>query len=273
MIALLLSAQFMLGTMTDAPHPETIAALEKRGLSTHIADFPAGIAEAFAKRDKDLFLAMAKSMELSVRAEYLADQVIRLYEALPEDDFKESIAVPLAYSLQLVERVMQSRWACEFYGRAMKVMYGKSSVDERIKASFVLERLSSVCGLTLAPYMVKAALIVPDDQIIFGEICIGQPLENRWSSVTSAMAYHILQRYANRPGTVPNEEIVGPIREHAKPLLDAKQSPPRSSREDVLKELDALIAADGKKLCDKYSKMEYKPAPPPPPHDPDEPTE
>jgi hypothetical protein len=267
MIGLLIMAQFMFGTVCFAPDPDTIAELEKRGLSTRLADFPAAIDEAFAQRDKELVLALAKDMMLTDHGERFADQIIGLYEELPEDDFKESIAVPLADGMQNVERVMVSRWACEFYGRAIKVLYSASKEKYRASAESFLEALSKRCGLSLTPYLVKAVLTNP---ALEAGSFLGRLVREQWSAVTPSMAFQIQQRYGKWVGP-PSEDIDGPIKDRAKPLLNAKQLPPGSSREDVLKQLDAMIDAEGKKLCDKYENAAYVPLPPSPPRSPNAP--
>jgi hypothetical protein len=265
MITLLIAMQVYLGTIMSRPDPGLIEALQKRGLSTLVADFPKAMDKAFATRDKELLLAMAKDMRFSERGSALADQAIRLYEALPEDDFKESISVPLALGLQFVERVMQSRCACEFYEPTLKLLYSQTPTKGRGKAVAFLQALAVRCGLELGPYVVRAVLLFHDDEIDLGTV-----QQSCWPFVTSAMAYHILRCYPPQPGITQNENIFGPFRERAKPLLDAKEFPPGSSLKDVLKQLEAMIAADGKKLCDKYGKMEYKPAPPSAPRAPND---
>ena len=268
MIAFLLVAQFALGSTGEAVDPTAIKALQDRGLSTSVADLSTALEAAFANRDKGLVLALTRDMMLSMRDRLFADKVICLYEALPDDDFKEDISVPVACALQRVQRVMESKWACDFYGHALGVMYGKSSKDSKAQARLFLKALSSQCGLCLAPYLVKGALTIPDDQIAIGDIFMAELVTKQWSAVTPAMAYHLLQWYTHRPGTIPNEKVYAPMRERAKPLLDAKSLPPDSSREEVLKQLDAMIETEGKRLCERYGKVPYAPAPPPLPPSP-----
>ncbi len=260
MIAFLLSAQIVLGTLCPQPSPELIALLNERGFSTYVKDFPDAIDEAFANRDKELILAFAEDMRTTDPSEGFADQIIRLYEMLPEDDFKEVIAVPLAGGLCHVDRVMQSKWACHFYSRALKVFFSPVRAKYCVAAEIFLNSLASRCGLSLTPYLVKGVLVAPDG---LAGTYLGILEREHWGTVTPVMAFYIWQRYGKAFGMSQESNTV--IMERAKPLLNAKQLPPGSSREDLLKQLDAVIEAEGKKLCDKYANIPCVPLPPPPP--------
>jgi hypothetical protein len=80
------------------------------------------------------------------------------------------------------------------------------------------------------------------------------------------MAFHIWQRYGKAMGL--SQESHDAIMERAIPLLNAKPLPPGSSRDELLKQLDALIEAEGKKLFEKYGNVPYVPLPPPLPQNP-----
>jgi len=257
MIALLLSAQIMLGTLFPQPSPELIALLEKRGLSTYMKDFPDAIDEAFAKRDKELVLAFADDMTNPDHDELFADQIISLYERLPEDDFKVAITVPLAGGLAHVDRVVQSKWACYFYSRALKVFFSPVRTKYCIVAEIFLNSLASRCGLSFTPFLVKGVLAAPDG---LSATYLGLLVRNHWDAVTPVMAFHIWQRYGTAFGET--HELTTAMMERATPLLNAKQLPAGSSRDDLLKQLDAAVEAEGKKLCDQYGNMPYVPLPP-----------
>jgi len=270
MTSTLVLLHLVLGNVVNySVHPDTIKALEARHLSIERTDFPAAVDYAFTQSDTDLFLAISETLFNSDLATLLADQILRLFEGRPDDEFKKSIGPAIAYSMSSVDRVARSRWGCSFFKMAVPIMFNEQPDGKRFDAEMCIRRLSMRCGFSDAPFFLKALFILPSSDFGTAGILMREYPAERLSP---SVAYYIYKRFHD-PHGLNFVHCITPYEAKAQPLISSHAAVPEAEIRALLNTLDKEIEDTGKKLCDKYGSVEMQPLPAPPPATPDRPGE